>query len=146
MPYASGRVIHDADAHIMEVPGFLENYLEAGHRATVTDKVLFPRHEGFHSHLKDDHRQGIADGARGFDLAWQEWLNLRSLLLVSRAIATAAAARRESRGAQWREDFPQADPERGGLAATLVGLEGGRIALGWQPVEFSRVRPGESLL
>ena len=24
MPYASGRVIHDADAHIMEVPGFLE--------------------------------------------------------------------------------------------------------------------------
>ena len=68
MPYASGRVIHDADAHIMEVPGFLENYLEAGHRATVTDKVLFPRHEGFHSHLKDDHRQGIADGS-GFDEA-----------------------------------------------------------------------------
>ena len=26
MPYASGRVIHDADAHIMEVPGFLERY------------------------------------------------------------------------------------------------------------------------
>ena len=49
MPYASGRVIHDADAHIMEVPGFLEEHLEAKHRATVTDKVLFPRHEGFHS-------------------------------------------------------------------------------------------------
>jgi len=29
MPYASGRVIHDADAHIMEVPGFLEEHLEA---------------------------------------------------------------------------------------------------------------------
>ena len=24
MPYASGRVIHDADAHIMEMPGFLD--------------------------------------------------------------------------------------------------------------------------
>ena len=23
MPYAEGRVIHDADAHIMEMPGFL---------------------------------------------------------------------------------------------------------------------------
>ena len=34
----------------------------------MTDKVLFPRHEGFHSHLKDDHRQGIADGS-GFDEA-----------------------------------------------------------------------------
>ena len=55
MPYASGRVIHDADAHIMEVPGFLEDHLEARHRATVTDLVLFLRHEGFHStRLKTD--------------------------------------------------------------------------------------------
>ena len=37
MPYASGRVIHDADAHIMEVPGFLAEHLEAKHRAAVTD-------------------------------------------------------------------------------------------------------------
>lgn len=65
MPYASGRVIHDADAHIMEVPGFLENYLEARHRAVVTDAVLFPRREGFHSHLTDAHR--TADDAAGFD-------------------------------------------------------------------------------
>ncbi len=49
MPYASGRIIHDADAHIMETPGFLDDYLEARHRAAVTDTVLFPRHEGFHS-------------------------------------------------------------------------------------------------
>ena len=55
MPYASGRVIHDADAHIMEVPGFLAEHLEAKHRAAVTDTVLFPRHEGFHStRLKAD--------------------------------------------------------------------------------------------
>ena len=32
MPYASGRVIHDADAHIMELPGFLEDHLEAKYR------------------------------------------------------------------------------------------------------------------
>ena len=49
MPYASGRVIHDADAHIMETPGFLNDHLEAKFRATVGDSVLFPRHEGFHS-------------------------------------------------------------------------------------------------
>ena len=55
MPYASGRVIHDADAHIMEVPGFLAQHLEAKHRAAVTDTVLFPRHEGFQStRLKAD--------------------------------------------------------------------------------------------
>lgn len=66
MPYASGRVIHDADAHIMEVPGFLADHLEARHRATVTDAVLFPRREGFHSHRKEDHRD-IADPAASFD-------------------------------------------------------------------------------
>jgi predicted TIM-barrel fold metal-dependent hydrolase len=53
MPYASGRVIHDADAHIMELPGFLSDHLEAKYRGRVGDDVLFPRHEGFHSHLKD---------------------------------------------------------------------------------------------
>ena len=56
MPYASGRVIHDADAHIMEVPGFLERHLEARHWTSVTDAVLFPRREGFHGHLRDEHR------------------------------------------------------------------------------------------
>ena len=59
MPYASGRVIHDADAHIMELPGFLEEHLEAKYRGQVRDSVLFPRREGFHSHLKDA-RSGAA--------------------------------------------------------------------------------------
>lgn len=55
MPYASGRVIHDADAHIMELPGFLADHLETKYRDRVGDDVLFPRREGFHSHLKDAH-------------------------------------------------------------------------------------------
>jgi uncharacterized protein len=46
MPYASGRVIHDADAHVMEVPGFLTEHLEAKYRDTITDDVLFPRDRG----------------------------------------------------------------------------------------------------
>jgi len=54
MPYASGRTVHDADAHIMEVPGFLEGHLETKYRATVTDTVLFPRRDGFHGTRKAD--------------------------------------------------------------------------------------------
>ena len=89
---------------------------------------------------------GVADSGR-FNMAWQEWLNLKSLLLVSRAITVAAAAREESRGAHFREDFPQTDDDAAGLAATITTLGGdGRIELGWQPVSFSRLRPGESLL
>jgi fumarate reductase flavoprotein subunit len=90
---------------------------------------------------------GADGGARAFNMAWQDWLNLRSLLLVSRAVVTAAHAREESRGAHWREDFRHGLPERDGLSATIATLgQDGRIALDWQPVAFSRVRPGESLL
>ena len=61
MPYATGRVIHDADAHIMELPGFLDDHLEAKYRGRVGDDVLFPRHEGFHGHLKDARAGAVFD-------------------------------------------------------------------------------------
>jgi predicted TIM-barrel fold metal-dependent hydrolase len=56
MPYASGRVIHDADAHIMEVPSFLTEHLEAKYRDTINDDVLFPRDcgRGLHKLMKPD--------------------------------------------------------------------------------------------
>ena len=56
MPYASGRVIHDADAHIMEVPGFLTEHLEAKYRDTINDDVLFPsdRGRGLHKLMKPE--------------------------------------------------------------------------------------------
>src|SRR4029078_1006655 len=56
MPYASGRVIHDADAHIMEMPGFLADHLEAKYRAQVTDLELFPRRDGFQSRIAEAER------------------------------------------------------------------------------------------
>src|SRR5580693_4971037 len=62
MPYASGRVIHDADAHIMEVPGFLEEHLEARYNAQVTDAVLFPDDRG-----RGRHRLRPQDGKAGAD-------------------------------------------------------------------------------
>jgi hypothetical protein len=61
MPYAEGRVIHDADAHIMEMPGFLADYLEAKYRTQANDAVLFPRRDGFQSRLADADR-AIGEG------------------------------------------------------------------------------------
>src|SRR2546427_243840 len=53
---------------------------------------------------------GVAAADRAFNLAWHDWLNLRSLIAVSRVIAQAALAREESRGAHFREDFPSIGP------------------------------------
>ncbi len=89
---------------------------------------------------------GVADGNRAFNLTWHDWLNLKSLMLVSRAIVAASDARKESRGAHWREDFPHTNRDADGLSYTAVSLREGRIALAWKPVLFSRVRPGQTLL
>jgi succinate dehydrogenase / fumarate reductase, flavoprotein subunit len=43
---------------------------------------------------------------KAFDLRRLEWFDLRNMLLVARAVTMAALARRESRGAHQREDFP----------------------------------------
>jgi len=40
-------------------------------------------------------------------------MDLSNMLLVSEAITRAALLRKESRGAQFREDFPNKDPEWG---------------------------------
>ena len=49
---------------------------------------------------------GRADRDRAFNLTWHDWLNLRSLVEVSKVIAAAALKRENSRGAHFREDFP----------------------------------------
>ncbi|MBM3587215.1 MAG: FAD-binding protein [Alphaproteobacteria bacterium] len=89
---------------------------------------------------------GVDGANRAFNLTWHDWLNLKSLLLVSRAIVVASEAREESRGAHWREDFPETRDDHAGLAATSVRLESGRVVLQWLKVDFTRLKPGESLL
>src|SRR5579859_3905909 len=52
-------------------------------------------------------------GHRQYNNGWHTAIDLGNLLLVSEAIARAALMRKESRGAQFREDFPNKDPEWG---------------------------------
>ncbi len=90
-------------------------------------------------------RIGVADTDRGYNLNWHDWLNLNSLIAVSRVITTAALAREDSRGAHFREDFPHAG-DLAGSAYTVVRQCATGIALSTQPVQFNRVRPGETIL
>ncbi|MDH3593362.1 MAG: FAD-binding protein [Rhodospirillales bacterium] len=88
---------------------------------------------------------GIPDGEPAFNLTWHDWLNLNSQILVSRAIAQAALAREDSRGAHFREDFPDAgDLEKS--AYTVVRQTTDGLEVSQRPVAFTIVRPGESLI
>ncbi len=88
---------------------------------------------------------GIHGGDLRYNLTWHDWLNLASLVDVSAAICTAAQARTDSRGAHFRADHPDAG-DLAQSAFTRVKMEGGNLAISWKPVEFTHVRPGQSLV
>ena len=88
---------------------------------------------------------GLADDNRVFNLSWHDWLNLNSLVEVSSAIAAAALSRENSRGAHYREDFPEVGSLEDSYF-TVVRRESDRFDVERRPVVFSIVRPGESLL
>jgi fumarate reductase flavoprotein subunit len=87
----------------------------------------------------------VADGDRAFNLTWHDWLNLRSLVEVSKVIALAALRRENSRGAHFREDFPD-EGDLAGSTYTVVRQSGGALDITEEPVRFTIVRPGETLL
>ncbi len=88
---------------------------------------------------------GVDGSNRAFNLTWHDWLNLRSLCEVSGVITQAALARENSRGAHFREDYP----EEGAMADsdfTVARMRNGTVEVSREPVVFSIVRPGESIL
>ncbi len=89
---------------------------------------------------------GIAAPSTVYNLAWHDWLNLDSLILASRAIASAALAREDSLGAHFREDFPQVRELAGATYTVSRLVAESRIEVGHEPVAFTRVRPGEPLV
>jgi fumarate reductase flavoprotein subunit len=78
---------------------------------------------------------------RAFNLTWHDWLNLKSLLAVSRAIALAALAREDSRGAHFRADHPECGPLEQSAFTSITNMK-----VSMKPVSFTRVAPGQTLL
>ena len=58
-----------------------------------------------------------------FNPGWHGARDIRFMLKTSEIIVRCALARQESRGAQWRQDYPKMDPEWGkkNLVATKDG-------------------------
>ena len=88
---------------------------------------------------------GVASDTLAYNLTWHDWLNMRSLCDVSEVIAHAGIARENSRGAHYRQDHPKA----GDLDAsyfTVARDKGGAVEMTREPVEFTIVKPGETIL
>ena len=73
------------------------------------------------------------DGSRMFNPGWHLTRDLKNMVLISEAVARCALARRESRGAHSRIDFPNYDPEWE-KKNNIIANEGGSMALRQRPV------------
>lgn len=88
---------------------------------------------------------GIRDKSRAYNVTWHDWMNMRNLIDISRAVTMAAIAREDSRGAHFREDFPETRNLESSAFTSIQSVEG-KMMLQWTPVRFSRVKPGETIL
>ena len=90
-------------------------------------------------------QMGVGDIARQYSITWQDWMNLQNLILVSKSVTESAISRENSRGAHYREDFP----EPGALDSsyfTAVNLGENGLHIENRPVQFTMVKPGETIL
>tara|TARA_R100000322_G_C5382580_1_gene176463 strand:- start:285 stop:815 length:531 start_codon:yes stop_codon:yes gene_type:complete len=88
---------------------------------------------------------GVDGSNLAFNLTWHDWLNMASLTEISEVIARAGLARENSRGAHFREDFP----EPGAMEEsyfTVARKAGETLSVSREPVKFTIVRPGETIL
>ena len=88
---------------------------------------------------------GVESGGLAFNLTWHDWLNMRSLVDISKVITRAGLARENSRGAHYREDFPDVGDLESSYF-TQARMAGDDIEVTRALVAFTIVKPGESIL
>jgi succinate dehydrogenase / fumarate reductase flavoprotein subunit len=80
------------------------------------------------------------EGSRLFNPGWHLSKDLKSMLTVSEAVTRSAMARKESRGAHSRIDYPKLDEQVWGRQHNLITRDGGQMKLQQIPVDAI---PGE---
>lgn len=88
---------------------------------------------------------GVAPDNLAFNLTWHDWLNMASLCDISEVILRAGIARENSRGAHYREDFPDVG-DLDHSYYTVARKSGEDTEMTRVPVQFTRVRPGQTIL
>ena len=84
--------------------------------------------------LKQRADQAVAPGNREYNPGWHTALDLHNLLTVSEAVAKTAAQRKESRGAHFREDYPEKSEDWGGNSLVVRKGGDGKMEITREPV------------
>jgi succinate dehydrogenase / fumarate reductase flavoprotein subunit len=84
--------------------------------------------------LQERARRCRAVGNREYNPGWHTCMDLHNLLTVSEAITRAALARKESRGGQYREDYPRKDKQFAKVNTVVWKGSDGRMQLRLEPI------------
>jgi predicted TIM-barrel fold metal-dependent hydrolase len=89
MPYIEGRVVHDADAHIMEAPDWLAEHADPAIRERLLPRTdglgLAPGEADLLGHYREKHQEpGFLDKAAEEIMAWKNWKALGSFVAEHR--------------------------------------------------------------
>ncbi len=84
--------------------------------------------------LRNRAAKAFAPGNIDFNPGWHTALDLHNLLTISEAITRAALERKESRGGQYRDDFPDKDPEFAKFNVSLKKTADGAMQIEHIPI------------
>jgi succinate dehydrogenase / fumarate reductase flavoprotein subunit len=90
--------------------------------------------------LKRRARKVAVTGNREYNGGWHTALDLQNLLTVSEIVTRAAIERKESRGAQFRDDYPSKNEEMGRFTIAVRCSDSGEMRIIREPL---RPMPGE---
>ncbi len=79
--------------------------------------------------LREREANAVVPGNIDYNPGWHTALDLHNLLTVSEAVTRSAIERKESRGGQFRDDFPDKDPEFGKINISLKKASDGAMQL-----------------
>jgi succinate dehydrogenase / fumarate reductase flavoprotein subunit len=119
-PYA---IQHELQDRMQDLVGIVRTEAEMEQALTIVDSLN-----------QRAWRAGIA-GNRQYNNGWHTAMDLANLLPVAEAITRAALLRKESRGAQFREDFPEKDPEWGKYNIVVRRGDAGEMVVEKRPLQ-----------
>ena len=122
-PYA---IQHDLQAMMQDLVGIVRREDEMQRALT-----------GLQSLWQRAAKAGVT-GNREYNPGWHTALDLSNLLTVSEAVVRSALDRKESRGAQFRDDFPEKDPAFGNVNTVVWKGPDGAMQLRREPIPAMR--------
>ena len=144
--------VHEHEAPLQKAPGDIEAIREALAECMWDDVGISRTRESLdrarqtlQQLASQLNQMGVGNIQRQYSNTWQDWMNLQNLILVSQAVTEAAIARENSRGAHYREDFP----EPGSLEDsyyTAVNFNHQELSIKNLPVQFTMIKPGQTIL